>query len=109
MPITTKYVGFNPTHGEVYWSSINDSDCPFGIFKPFLIKYLKHNYNMYYRHIVYQKRIFFIPKIIVVNDLFKLSLNSYAARDTICVLFFWQKRPKTIVIGIIVHDDNNSI
>ena len=37
--------------------------------------------------------IFFIPKIIVVNDLFKLSLNSYAAK----------------VIGIIVQDDKNSI
>ena len=24
------------------------------------------------------------------------------------VFFFWQKRPKTIVIGIIVHDDKNS-
>jgi hypothetical protein len=33
-----------------------------------------------------------------------LSLNSYAAKDTIWVLFFGQKRPKTIVIGIIVHD-----
>jgi hypothetical protein len=51
--------------------------------------------------------IFFIPKIIVVNDLLKLTLNSYAAKDTICVLFFGQKRPKTIVIGIIVHDDNS--
>ena len=47
---------------------------------------------------------FFIPKIIVVNDLFKLSLNSYTAKDTICVLFVLQKRPKTIVIGIIVQD-----
>jgi hypothetical protein len=34
-----------------------------------------------------QNRNFFIPKIIAVNDLFKLSLNSYAAKDTICVLF----------------------
>jgi hypothetical protein len=59
--------------------------------------------------IVYHNRNFFIPKIIVVIDLFKLSLNSYAAKDTICLLFFWQKRPKTIVIGIIVHDDKNSI
>jgi hypothetical protein len=55
-----------------------------------------------------QNRNFFIPKIIAVNDLFKLSLNSYAAKDTICVLF-WQKRPKTIVIGIIVQDDKHSI
>jgi hypothetical protein len=60
-------------------------------------------------YIVYHNRNFFIPKIIVVNDLFKLSLNNYAAKDTICVLFFGQKRPKTIVIGIIVHDDKNSI
>ena len=37
---------------------------------------------------------FFIPKIIVVNDLFKLSLNSYAAKDTICVLFLDKKDPK---------------
>jgi hypothetical protein len=29
---------------------------------------------------------------------------SYAAKDTI----FWQKRPKTIVIGIIVQDNKNS-
>jgi hypothetical protein len=50
----------------------------------------------------------FIPKIIVVNDLFKLWLNSYATKDTICVLFFGEKRPKNIVIGIIVHDDKNS-
>jgi len=40
--------------------------------------------------------------------LFKLLLNSYAAKDTIGVLFFWQKRPKTIVNGIIVQDDKNS-
>jgi hypothetical protein len=47
------------------------------------------------RHCVYKcfwillqnQNIFFIPKIIVVNDLLKLSLNSYAAKDTICVLF----------------------
>jgi hypothetical protein len=42
---------------------------------------------------VYQDHNFFIPKIIVVNDLFKLSLNSYAAKDTICS-FFDQKDPK---------------
>jgi hypothetical protein len=34
-----------------------------------------------------------IPKIIVVNDLFRLSLNSYAAKDTICS-FFYKKDPK---------------
>jgi len=39
--------------------------------------------------------------------LFKLLLNSYAAKDTIGVLF-WQKRPKTIVIGIIGQDDKKS-
>ena len=43
---------------------------------------------------VYQDHNFFIPKIIVVNDLFKLSLNSYAAKDTICVLFLAKKDPK---------------
>jgi hypothetical protein len=32
----------------VVCSSINDSDCPFSIFKLFLIKYLKHNCNMHY-------------------------------------------------------------
>ena len=32
-----------------------------------------------------------MPKIIVVNDLFKLSLNSYATKDTICVLFIIEK------------------
>ena len=37
--------------------------------------------------------------------MFKLSLNSYAAKYTIGVLFFLQKRPKTIVIEIIVQDD----
>ena len=42
--------------------------------------------------IVYHNRNFFIPKIIVVNDLFKLSLKSYAAKDTICVLFFFDKK-----------------
>ena len=72
-----------------------------GIFNLFLYK----TGVLYYYH----NRNFFIFKIIVVNDLFKLSLNSYVAKDTICVLFFWQKRPKTIVIGIIVHDDKNSI
>ena len=42
--------------------------------------------------------------------MFKLSLNSYAAKDTICVLlFFFLKRPKIIVIGIIMQDDKNSI
>ena len=46
------------------------------------------------RHIVYHNRNFFIPKIIVVSDLFKLSLNSYAAKDTICVLFLDKKDPK---------------
>jgi hypothetical protein len=44
------------------------------------------------RHIVYHNRIFFIPMSIVVNDLLKLSLNSYAAKDTICVLFFLTKK-----------------
>jgi hypothetical protein len=61
------------------------------------------------RHIVYHNRHFFIPKIIVVNDLLNLSLNSYAAKNTICVLFLDKKRPKTIVIRIIVHEDKNSI
>jgi hypothetical protein len=58
-------------------------------------------------HIVYQNRIFFIPKIIVVFVLtfIKWRLTpSYAAKDTI----FWQKWPKTIVIGIIVQDNKNS-
>ena len=32
--------------------------------------------------------------MIVVNDLFKLSLNSYAAKDAICVLFFDKKDSK---------------
>ena len=41
---------------------------------------------------IYHNHNFFIPKIIVVNDLFKLSLNSYAAKDTICVLFFFDKK-----------------
>ena len=36
--------------------------------------------------------IFFIPQIIVVNDFFKLSLNSYAAKDTNCVLFLTKKK-----------------
>ena len=40
---------------------------------------------------IYQNCNFFIPKIIVVNDLFKLSLNSYAAKNTICVLFLTKK------------------
>ena len=47
--------------------------------------------DVLYRHIVYHNRSFFIPKIIVVNDLLKLSLNSYAAKDTICVLFLTKK------------------
>jgi hypothetical protein len=43
---------------------------------------VEHNHN------------FSIPKMIVVNDLFKLSLYSYVAKDTICVLFFDKKDRK---------------
>jgi hypothetical protein len=35
-----------------------------------------------------------ICSIIVVNDLHKQSLNSYAAKNTICVVFFDIKDPK---------------
>jgi hypothetical protein len=49
---------------------------------------------------VYQNRNFFIPQIIVVNDFYKLSLNSYAAKDTNCVIFLTKKKT-TIAIGII--------
>ena len=35
--------------------------------------------------------VIFHTQIIVVNDLFKLSFNSYAAKDTICVLFLTKK------------------
>ena len=47
------------------------------------------------------------PKLLSFSVLtfikWRLTL-SYAAKDTI----FWQKRPKTIVIGIIVQDNKNS-
>ena len=51
--------------------------------------------------------IFSYPKLLSFSVLtfIKWRLTpSYAAKDTI----FWQKRPKTIVIGIIVQDNNNS-
>ena len=40
--------------------------------------------------------------------IYKLSLNSYAAKDMIGGFFLDKKRPKTIVNGIIVQDDINS-
>jgi hypothetical protein len=51
--------------------------------------------------------IFSYPKLLSFSVLtfIKWRLTpSYAAKDTI----FWQKRPKTIVIGIIVQDNKNS-
>jgi hypothetical protein len=51
--------------------------------------------------------IFSYPKLLSFSLLtfIKWRLTpSYAAKDTI----FWQKRPKTIVIGIIVQDNKNS-
>ena len=51
--------------------------------------------------------IFSYPKLLSSSVLtfIKWRLTpSYAAKDTI----FWQKRPKTIVIGIIVKDNKNS-
>ena len=65
-----------------------------------------HSRNSSY--IVYQNRNLFIPKIIVVIDLFKLSLNSYAAKDTICVLFF-TKKTQNYRYRNYFQDDKNSI
>ena len=46
---------------------------------------------MYLKGIVRHNRNFFIPKIIVVNDLFKLSLNSYLQKIRV-VFFFLTKK-----------------
>ena len=51
--------------------------------------------------------IFSYPKLLSFSVLIFMKWRltpSYAAKDTI----FWQKRPKTIIIGIIVQDNKNS-
>ena len=62
-----------------------------------------------FKGILSTKIVFFsYPKLLSFSVLtfIKWRLTpSYAAKDTI----FWQKRPKTIVIGIIVLDDNIQI
>ena len=43
-----------------------------------------------------------------VTDQINVKGNKYPLHD-LCSFFFEKKTPKTIVIGIIVQDDNNSI
>jgi hypothetical protein len=82
------------------------------IFSKLIVHYLKfYNFSQIshlLKGILYTKIVIFsYPKLLsfTVLTFIKWRLTpSYAVKDTI----FWQKRPKTIVIGIIVQDKKNS-